>query len=76
MLGTLSTLCILLVKIIVPFLFYCIITVRERTQRNFDIAMMDGELWIRNGNMFMMGPGGSGKTCTLAAVLEEKPLST
>ena len=35
--------------------------------------MMDGELWIRNGNMFMMGPGGSGKTCTLAAVLEEKP---
>ena len=49
---------------------------RERTQRNFDIAMMDGELWIRNGNMFMMGPGGSGKTCTLAAVLEEKPPST
>ena len=47
----------------------------ERTQLNFDIAMMDGELWIRNGNMFMMGPGGSGKTCTLAAVLEEKPPS-
>ena len=47
----------------------------ERTQHNFDIAMMDGELWIRNGNMFMMGPGGSGKTCTLAAVLEEKPPS-
>ena len=37
--------------------------------------MMDGELWIRNGNMFMMGPGGSGKTCTLATVLEEKPPS-
>ena len=47
----------------------------ERTQKNFDIAMMDGELWIRNGIMFMMGPGGSGKTCTLAAVLEEKPPS-
>lgn len=47
----------------------------KRTQKNFDIAMMDGELWIRNGNMFMMGPGGSGKTCTLAAVLEEKPPS-
>ena len=36
---------------------------------------MDGELWVRNGNMFMMGPGGSGKTCTLAAVLEENPPS-
>ena len=59
------------------YAFYCIFitTVSERTQLNFDIAMMDGELWIRNGNMFMMGPGGSGKTCTLAAVLEEKPPS-
>ena len=51
------------------------ISVSEKTQHNFDIAMMDGELWIRSGNSFFMGPGGSGKTCTLSAILEEKPPS-
>ena len=47
----------------------------ERTQLNFDIAMTDGTLMIRNGNVFFLGPGGSGKTHTLAALLEEEPPS-
>ena len=51
------------------------ISVSEKTQRNFDIAMKDGELWIRCGNSFFMGPGGSGKTCTLSAILKEDPPS-
>ena len=44
----------------------------ERTQRNFDEAMKEGVLMIRNGNSFMMGAGGSGKTLTLLAILKEK----
>ena len=31
---------------------------------------------IRNGDVFFLGPGGSGKTHTLAALLEEDPPST
>ena len=30
-------------------------------------------LWIRNGNTFFLGPGGSGKTHTLHSLLEEDP---
>ena len=45
----------------------------ERTRLNFDTAMKDGALWIRNGNTFFLGPGGSGKTHTLHALLEEDP---
>ena len=43
----------------------------EKTQQNFDTAMMDGELWMRNGSALLLGPGGSGKTHTLAVFLEE-----
>ena len=50
-------------------------SVSERTQRNFDEAMKDGKLWIRCGNSFLLGPGGSGKTHTLSAILKEKPPS-
>ena len=45
----------------------------ERTRINFEAAMKDGELWIRNGNTFFLGPGGSGKTHTLHSLLEEDP---
>ena len=44
----------------------------EKTQQNFDTAMMDGELWMRNGSALLLGPGGSEKTHTLAAFLEEE----
>ena len=47
----------------------------EKTQLNFDIAMKDGYAIIRNGGMFFLGPGGSGKTHTLHALLEEEPPS-
>ena len=47
--------------------------VAERTQHNFDIAMKGGTLMIRNGSMFFLGPGGSGKTHTLYALLQENP---
>ena len=50
----------------------CCISVSERTQRNFDEAMKEGVLMIRNGNSLMMGAGGSGKTLTLLAILKEK----
>ena len=33
--------------------------------------MKDGAVWIRNGSTFFLGPGGSGKTHTLLALLEE-----
>ena len=52
-----------------------LITVREKTQHNFDFAMKDGTLMIRNGNVLFLGPGGSGKTHTLAAILDEAPPS-
>ena len=35
--------------------------------------MKEGAVWIRNGNTFFLGPGGSGKTHTLLALLEEDP---
>ena len=35
--------------------------------------MKDGAVWIRNGSTFFLGPGGSGKTHTLFALLEEDP---
>ena len=44
-------------------------------QQNFDTAMMEGELLIRNGSLLLLGPGGSGKTHTLALFLEEDPPS-
>ena len=45
----------------------------ERTRLNFEAAMKDGAVWIRNGSTFFLGPGGSGKTHTLLALLEEDP---
>ena len=45
----------------------------ERTRLNFEAAMKDGAIWIRNGSTFFLGPGGSGKTHTLCAILEENP---
>ena len=48
-------------------------TVSERTRLNFEAAMKDGAIWIRNGSTFFLGPGGSGKTHTLLALLEENP---
>ena len=48
----------------------------ERTRVHFEEAMSEGTLWIRNGNTFFLGPGGSGKTHTLAALLEEDPPPT
>ena len=45
----------------------------ERTRINFEAAMKEGMLWIRNGNTFFLGPGGSGKTHTLHFLLEEDP---
>ena len=45
----------------------------ERTRINFEAAMKEGMLWIRNGNTFFLGPGGSGKTHTLHFLLEEAP---
>ena len=38
--------------------------------------MMEGEVWIRNGSVLLLGTGGSGKTHILAAFLEEAPPST
>ena len=49
--------------------------VAEKTQHNFDIAMKGGTLMIRNGSIFFLGPGGSGKTHTLHAFLRENPPS-
>ena len=43
---------------------------------SFDAAMMDGEAMMRNGTVLLIGPGGSGKSCTLAAILEEDAPST
>ena len=45
----------------------------KRTRINFEAAMKEGMLWIRNGNTFFLGPGGSGKTHTLHSLLEEDP---
>ena len=63
-----------------PTLFtttYCTNTnaVAEKTQLNFDIAMQGGYTMIRNGGVFFLGPGGSGKTHTLHSLLEEDPPS-
>ena len=49
--------------------------VSERTQHNFDIAMADGTVMIRNGSVLFLGAGGSGKSHALAAILDEEPPS-
>ncbi len=36
---------------------------------------MDGEVWMRNGSALFLGPGGSGKSHTLALFLTEDPPS-
>ena len=45
------------------------------TKKNFDTAMMDGTIMIRNSSVLFLGAGGSGKSHTLAALLEEEPPS-
>ena len=50
--------------------FYYVVS--ERTQRNFDIAMADGTVMIRNGSVLFLGPGGSGKSHAVAALLDEE----
>ena len=47
----------------------------KRTKQNFDAAMMDGTTMIRNSSVLFLGAGGSGKSHTLAALLEEEPPS-
>ena len=59
----------------IKFKLWLTIAVSERTQHNFDIAMKGGTLMIRNGSVFFLGPGGSGKTHTLYALLREPPPS-
>ena len=49
------------------------ITVSERTKINFEAAMAEGTVSVRNGNILFFGPGGSGKSHSLAALLKEKP---
>ena len=49
------------------------ITVSERTKVNFEAAMAEGTVSVRNGNILFFGPGGSGKSHSLAALLKEKP---
>ena len=51
-------------------------TVSKETELSFDVAMMDGEVWMRNGSALFLGPGGSGKSHTLALFLKEDPPST
>ena len=65
-----------LIPTIIQFLYFFPFTVSERTRVHFEEAMSEGTLWIRNGNTFFLGPGGSGKTHTLAALLEEDPPPT
>lgn len=36
---------------------------------------MDGEIWMRNGSALFLGPGGSGKSHTIALFLKEDPPS-
>ena len=50
-------------------------TVSERTTHNYNAAMKDGSILIRNGTVFFLGAGGTGKSHTLAALLEEDPPS-
>ena len=54
----------------------CFFAVSERIRLNFEASMKDGAIWIRNGSTFFLGPGGSGKTHTLLALLEEDPLES
>ena len=49
------------------------ITVSERTKVNFEAAMAEGTVSVRNGNILFFGPGRSGKSHSLAALLKEKP---
>ena len=57
------------------YLLHLCSTVSEKTQQCFDSAMLEGEVLIRNGSALLIGPGGSGKSHFLAAVLEEDPPS-
>ena len=59
----------------IRFLACSIPTVSEKTQQCFDAAMMEGEVWLRNGSALLLGVGGSGKTHVLAAFLKEDPPS-
>ena len=52
-----------------------IYTVSRETEQSFDMAMMDGEVWMRNGSALFLGPGGSGKSHTLALFPKEDPPS-
>ena len=54
---------------------YSVSTVSEKTQQCFAIAMMEGEVLLRNGSALLLGVGGSGKTHVLAAFLKEDPPS-
>ena len=47
----------------------------KRTQQNFDAAMMDGTIMIRNSSILFLGASGSGKSHALAALLGEEPPS-
>ena len=48
-------------------------TVSERTKVNFEVAMAEGTVSVQNGNIMFFGPVGSGKSHSLAALLNEKP---
>ena len=50
-------------------------TVSERTTQNYNAAMKDGSILIRNGTVLFLGAGGTGKSHTLAALLDEEPPS-
>ena len=64
-----------MVTYLVHVLFAFCSTVSERTTQNYNAAMKDGSILIRNGTVFFLGAGGTGKSHTLAALLEEDPPS-
>ena len=53
--------------------FFFFITVSERTKVNFEAAMAEGTVSVRNGNILFFGPGGLSKSHSLVALLKEKP---
>ena len=57
------------------YIFLFCSTVSEKTTQNYNAAMKDGSILIRNGTVFFLGAGGTGKSHTLAALLEEDPPS-
>ena len=67
----------MVVQLKLSVMLYIIInhTVSKETEISFDLAMMDSEVWMRNGSALFLGPGGSGKTHTLALFLKEDPPS-